>query len=197
MIILRENANLTLINTVRLDDYGLEILEHLGQVKHVIKLGDFHGMDDRFYVDRYQADFWAMRGMEHAEGLNSTQILSPAHPLPVSNASFFAFETSKRPEGIIHLHREEGILITCDSLQNWTEVDQFFNENAADKMVKWGFIQMANIGPGWFKTCQPEASDFERINGLEYRHLIPSHGVPLRDIAKVEFSKTFKKRFHI
>ena len=32
-------------------------------MRHVVRLGPFHGMDDRYVVDRYDATFWKMREM--------------------------------------------------------------------------------------------------------------------------------------
>lgn len=68
MVIVRENGELTLINTVRLDEEGLTALEHLGHVKNVVRIGAFHGYDDAFYLDRYHAQLWAIKGMIHQSG---------------------------------------------------------------------------------------------------------------------------------
>ncbi len=54
MTIVRDGDVLTLINAVRLNEDGLRALDQLGQVKNVVKLGSFHGIDDAFYVDRYR-----------------------------------------------------------------------------------------------------------------------------------------------
>lgn len=59
MMIVKQENELTLINAVRMSESELEKLKSLGQVKHVIRLGDFHGLDDQFYIDRYQATFWS------------------------------------------------------------------------------------------------------------------------------------------
>lgn len=52
MAIVRQNNELTLISSVRLNDTGLSGLEKLGRVKHVVLLAGFHGMDDPFYKNR-------------------------------------------------------------------------------------------------------------------------------------------------
>src|SRR5690242_2542897 len=59
MIIVRDGHILTLINTVRLTDKGLARLESLGTVKHIVRLGTFHGRHDAFYLQRYPALLWA------------------------------------------------------------------------------------------------------------------------------------------
>src|SRR5689334_4704904 len=49
MVVVREDGALTLLNTVRLSEEGLRDLEALGEVRHLIRLGAFHGRDDPFY----------------------------------------------------------------------------------------------------------------------------------------------------
>ena len=60
MTIINSNGDLTLINTVRLNEEGLRALDMLGSVKHVVSIGAFHGRDDAFYLDRYQSEFWTV-----------------------------------------------------------------------------------------------------------------------------------------
>src|SRR5450631_480927 len=58
MTIVRNGEELTLINTIRLDDSGLKQLDALGKVKNIVRLGAFHGQDDAFYLNRYHARLW-------------------------------------------------------------------------------------------------------------------------------------------
>ena len=117
--------------------------------------------------------------------------------MPVSDCSLFVYETSDHPEGILHLAREGGILISCDSLQNWREPDRFFSADSAAKMREIGFIEPANVGPGWRQFCSPEAADFVRLKALAFRHLLSAHGTPLRDTAHEELAATFKRLFDV
>ena len=64
MTIVRHGDELTLINTIRLDDKGLQQLDALGDVKNIVRLGAFHGQDDAFYQQRYHAKLWALKGMK-------------------------------------------------------------------------------------------------------------------------------------
>ncbi len=194
MTVIREGDALTLVNTVRLDEAGLAALDRLGEVKNVVKIGAFHGIDDAFYVDRYGAELWALPGMRHESGLPTTRELGPGS-LPVGDASLFVFETSKMPEGLLLLDREGGILIACDSLQNWAEVDRFFSEESGAKMAAIGFIKAANIGPGWRRYAEPEARDFHRLLELPFRHFLGAHGAPLRGDAKERFAATIREAF--
>lgn len=198
MIVVREGRSLTLISSVRLDEEGLKALDALGDVKHVVKLGSYHlgkhnGLDDPFYVERYSAKLWAMPNMNHKEGLSTTNQLLPGGKLPFKGASMFSYETSEKPEGLLLIDKAGGILVACDSLQNWLEPDEYFSESAATLMKKVGFFDAANIGPEWFRVCEPKAKDFERLLALEFCHLLPSHGKPIINTAKQEFTVTFSR----
>ena len=196
MIIVRENGLLTLLNTVRLDDQGLADLDRLGKVVNVVRLGDMHGVDDPFYVDRYKAQFWALPGMGVQEGLQVKE-LKEGGELPFSGASLFVFETVKRPECIIRLDREGGIMLACDSLQNWVGPNEFFSDETIDTMQKMNVFRPANLGPAWMHGSQPQAEDFVRLKEVAFRHALCGHGEPLLDIAQESFSKTFNEYFNV
>lgn len=196
MTVVRDGDALTIINSVRLDDAGLQALERLGEVKHVIKLGAFHGYDDPFYVDRYRPTLWALPGMTHEGGLATDAVLGP-DACPIRDASVFAYETVKAPEGLLVIHREGGVVIACDSLQNWAAVDRFFDEPSAAMMTQFGFIRPTNVGPGWARYAEPQARDFARVLELPFRHLLSAHGTPVVGDAKERYAATFRELYGV
>lgn len=196
MTIVREGDALTVINTVRLDDNGLAALDKLGRVRNVVRLGSFHGYDDAFYVDRYDAKLWALEGMKHDSGLPTGAVLKRGGQMPFGSCSLFRFDVEK-PEGLLLIDREGGILVSCDSLQNWVEADEYFSEESKKKMGEFGFLREANIGPGWKMQSKPKPSDFERIKELKFRHLLSAHGIPLKDKAHEKLSATFKAQMDV
>lgn len=183
MIIIRDNNTLSLINTVRLDDKGLAELDALGEVKNIIRIGAFHGRDDAFYLDRYQAKLWAFKEMKHDNNQVTDVQLIPNGQMPVPNCSIFIFETSKYPEGILHIAQQGGILITCDSIKNWLAPDPFFSTETAKLYKDQGFFGAASISNVWKQACGVSSSDFERLKTLEFRHLLSAHGEPLLSTA--------------
>ena len=197
MSIVRDGTDLTLINTVRLDDAGLARLDALGKVKHVLKIGALHGLDDAFYKQRYDAKLWAPAGMPHDHGLKADQLLAPGGEMPFKGASVFVFEATKLPECIVRIDREGGILVACDALQNWVGPDAFFSDESRKMMTEMGFFQRANIGPVWMKVNEPQAQDFVRLGALPFRHALCGHGVPLRDTARDAFQTRFSQVFGI
>lgn len=197
MIVVRDGNNLSLINAVRLSDQGLAQLDALGKVVNLIKIGSLHGLDDAFYKERYGAKLWALPGMPHAAGVSPDRLLATDGELPFSACSLFVFEHTKLPECILRIDREGGILIACDSLQNWLAPDAFFSDESRKMMSDMGFFQAANVGPVWMQVNDPKAPDFQRLNQLAFKHVLCGHGVPLLDHGQQAFAERFKQVFGI
>ncbi len=193
MTVLRFGTELALINSVRLDDAGLAALDALGTVKHLFKIGAFHGIDDAFYVDRYHPIFWATPHAEHAPGLTHDRALDHgASPLP--DVTVFAFRRGKREEVALLLARHGGLLISCDAYQNWTT---FAGASLLGKvaLTAMGFGP-THIGGPWTKAMGPEVrADFADLLQLPFDGLLPAHGTPLRTGAKAGLEVAIRKRF--
>ncbi len=197
MTIVPDGSDLTLLNTVRLDETGLAALDALGTVRNIVKLGAFHGRDDAFYLNRYDAAFWAVPGVEFSRGEEISHPLTAGDVGPCEGSSVFVFETASKPEAILRLDRHGGTLITCDSLQNLKGADAFFNDLATQRMEAGGFLIPANIGPGWRNATNPQPDDFARLKDLEFAHVLSGHGEPCLDSAKDQYSATFHRLFGV
>lgn len=194
MTVVREGTELTLINTVRLNEAGLKQLDALGQVKHVIRLAGFHGMDDPFYKDRYGAKVWSVDAVYNSSFepdpkpediyLEADAVLSAETVLPVSAARIVAINSSTPKEALLLLERDGGILISGDCLQNWSETDQYFSFLAKKMMKKAGFIKAHNVGPGWLKFAKPDKTEMKNLLNVEFQNLLPAHGKPVIGSAK-------------
>ena len=101
MTIIENNGDLTLINTVRLDEKGLRELDKLGTTKHVISIGAFHGRDDSFYLDRYQAKLWTVQANS---SYHTVHYLNDTDELPIKNGNFFMFKNASCSEGFIYIN---------------------------------------------------------------------------------------------
>lgn len=198
MTIVRHDGALTLVNTLRLDDARLEALDALGEVKHVVRIAGFHGMDDRFYADRYGAKVWCVEGMAYAKGFDVTKTapeagyfqpdawVGPDDALPLPAASLHVIG-GKVPEGVLRLDRDGGILITGDALQNWQRGDPHFTLLARVMMRLMGFIKPHNVGPGWLKEARPDKAALRALLDLEFEHVLPAHGAPVIGGAREKF----------
>ncbi|MFK8021933.1 MAG: hypothetical protein AB8B86_19405 [Pseudomonadales bacterium] len=201
MTIVRNQGELTLINAVRLDEPGLESLEALGEVKHVLRLGPMHGMDDDFYVDRYNAEFWSFEGGTTYTTPNITRRLVEDRELPFPKAKLFAFKHMTEPEGAILLERSPGVLLTCDAIQSYSTAPHM--PHTAWLMQKLlpllGFPSKTIIGPIWVKKLTTDRegikSEFERLMKLDFDQLLAGHGTFLERNAHKELEQAFEKMF--
>lgn len=196
MTIVRDGNRLILINSVRLNEQGLAELEQLGQVTDVIRLGSLHGRDDAFYVEHYDAQYWAMPGFDNETGLKVNE-LSPEAKLPMSNVNLFQFNTTQIAEAIMFLQREGGIAISCDALQNYVAPDEYFSDDSTERMQQMGFFVSANVGPVWLQAAKPKAEDFVRLKEVPFKHALCGHGEPMLNTAKEDYLATFSRLFNI
>jgi len=183
MVIVRQNHDLTLINSVRLDQNGLKELENLGQIKNIIRIGAFHGRDDAFYQQRYNAKLWAFGTMEFSHGEKVDFDLKEGK-LPLKDAELFTFKSTLQPEALILINKDGGILIACDSIKNWTKKDGFFDDETFAMMTKLGSIGEAKIDSTWLGAMKPSKEELAKILTLKFEHLLSAHGEPLKKRAK-------------
>jgi hypothetical protein len=195
MLVVRAGSSLTLINSVRLDAAGLEALDALGAVKHVVRLGAFHGRDDPFYRERYRARLWALPGTTHEDGREPDELLGEAGELPLRAARVLIFRSAKHPEAALLLPGQGGILVTCDAVQNWSSIDRYFSAETGASFDAQGLIREANIPSTWLGACEPKRDDFERLLGLEFRHLVSAHGEPLLNDARAKLAASIQRVF--
>ena len=160
-------------------------------------MGAFHGRDDAFYLDRYHAKLWALTEMNHSNNRVTDIQLIPNGQMPLPNCSIFIFETSKHPEGILHIAQEGGILITCDSIKNWLAPDRFFSTETVKIYKEQGFFGAANISNVWKQACNVSPSDFVRLKTLKFHHLLSAHGEPLLNNAYEFVVKTIRREYGI
>lgn len=192
MTIVRQGAELTVLNAVRLSPEGEAALDALGTVKHVLRLGNFHGMDDPYYVHRYGAKLWSPPGMKPG-AVAPTDELKPGS-CPIEGATVFLFEKGRVPEAALVLPQDGGVLIPCDAYQNWTTfAGCSWLIRITAPMMGFG---PTHIGGPWTKGMGLDVrADFTRLLELPFHHLIPAHGTVLRDTAKEGLRVAIEARF--
>lgn len=190
MLIVRQDGELTLINPVRLSAIGLAQLEALGSVRHVIRLGDFHGLDDPFYVDTYGATFWCQAGQETYKTPAPDRLIEKATVPPIKNSEFFLFETAQFPEAALFL-KAHRLLITTDSVQyltGWRYTPLLSRVVLRAMGFKLGLL----IGKPWLKRVTPKGAslkgDFEKLLQLDFDNLVSAHGTVLLGGAKLQLA---------
>lgn len=193
MTIVREGADLTLINPIRLTAAGEEALEDLGQVRHTVRIGAFHGVDEPYLKERFGAAHWKQGGQRGA--VPGDHVLAEGSA-PIE-ARVFEFPNARHQEAALILPGAGGIAITCDSLQNNTDLQEFSALSRVGTRAL-GLAHPAHIGAPWRRAMTvrggPSLSeDFRRLLDLDFRHLITGHGAPLRDTAKDDLTASIQR----
>jgi hypothetical protein len=194
MVVLRHGTELAVLNAVRPDEANRAALDALGRVAHVVKLGT-HGMDDAWFVHTYGARRWLLPGVP-ADG--PIEPLREDH-LPLPDLRLFTFRGTKDPEAALIAPIDGGVLLTCDSVQSWPDLEGC-SLLAKPISIALGFTaRPVVIGPPWRKRMTPPGSslrpDFERLLGEPFRHLIGAHGKPFLGTAHEALRATVDATF--
>ncbi|HTM20973.1 MAG TPA: hypothetical protein VL172_10710 [Kofleriaceae bacterium] len=202
MVLLRHGGELTVINTVRLDDGGERRLEQLGRVAHLVKLGAFHGLDDPYYRSRYpDARFWAPPGSAHKRGIHHDDDLTEQSAPPVPGLGVFSFRNTRLPEAALHLPVGGGTLITCDAA---TAVRDLEGTRGMERILtaENGFLRPVTIGLMWRNGMARDPGpsllpDFQRLLELDFGNLLTAHGPPVLGNARDELRETVRIVFGV
>ena len=185
-----KNDELVLVNTVRLDDDGLDALDKLGVVKHIIRVAGFHGMDDPFYKERYpESTVWVIEDATYFDAFatRSKEVyfqpderMTTETKIPVQKAFLHVIESKSPKDGILVLERPEGkVLITGDSLQNMETCDEYYNCLGKICMRLMGFIGPCQVGPAWVKASKVQGEEMLKLLEFKFDHVLPGHGYPV------------------
>ena len=183
MGIVRTGNDLLLVNPVRLRRREEERLCDLGRVRQAVRLGYYHGCDDLYYRDRFNAYFWRQSHSDHYPLPPADQILVDGGPCPVPGGRVFEFSNSNVPEAALLVPLSGGLLLTCDALQYWADWD------SCSWAGKWllrfsGVHRGMQVSSAWRRRATPLredsrrwlAADFERLLQLPFFHLLGAHG---------------------
>ena len=201
MTVVRSGGELTLINAVKMNDEGLSALEKLGTVKHVLRLGPFHGMDDAFYVERYRADLWAPPGGTTYTEPQVDHLLAEGGELPVPDAQLFVFKHMTQPEAALLLQGSPGVLVTVDSIQSYSTPPYKPHTNLLARVMSpfMGFPNKTLIGPMWLRMAVTDQNgmkaEFRRLLQFDFDQLICGHGTFVARGAKAEVENAFEKTY--
>ncbi len=199
MVILKNQGDLFLINPIRLNQQEEKKLIALGNIKGIYRLGDFHGIDDQYYIDTFACEFSCQAGQTSYPKQIPDHVITAESKAPVENAEFFIFSKALFPEAALLL-RDQKLLITTDSLQNWTD---WSHTTLSAKILLFfmGFKTKLFIGKPWLKRVTPKneslQGDFENLLKLDFDNLIAAHGKPLLGEAREKVNEIVRAEFSV
>jgi hypothetical protein len=198
MVVVRSGGELTLLNPIRLDAAGEAALEDLGRVRHLVRLGCFHGCDDAYLKQRFGAAFWCQAESRKYPEPAPDHVLEEGGALPLADAQLFVFRGVRRPECALLIRRGPGLLVTCDSLQHYASWERH-SLAARLLMPALGFSKRLLVGPLWKKFLTPDGQslrpDFERLLALDFDAFVSAHGQPLLTGAKAAVEAAIERAY--
>lgn len=198
MAIVRQGDELSLINPIRVSREVELQIEALGSIKHIVRLGAFHGIDDPYYSEKYSASMWAQSGGSTYTVPKIDNEISAGCQLPFLNAEIIEFNGSMQSECVLLLKVGKGLLLTCDAIQNYG--DYSYNNLLAKLLMPLiGFPRATIVGPIWLKFMTPEKqsleAEFRKLLNLEFDSLLAAHGTLLEAGAHAAVEKAINKAF--
>lgn len=180
MVAVRAPDGWVLLNPVRLGEDAEAQLLAKAPFKHAVRLGTYHGRDDRYYVEKFGVEFWGVRGEQTYPEPKFTREITEDGPFPIPGTQVVIFKNATRAECVVYLPQHR-VLVTCDSVQHYDN-DPLLSTLGKIVMYPMGFFTPCVIGPIWLKAVTPPGgsvrADFERVLALDFDHLISAHGTP-------------------
>ncbi|WP_308364477.1 MULTISPECIES: hypothetical protein [unclassified Microbulbifer] len=202
MGIVRCGDDLILVNPVRLRPAVEEKLLDLGNIRHAVRLGYYHGCDDLYYRDKFNLTFWRQPNSTFYPAPAADQWLREGGDCPVPGGYFFEFSRGRFPEAALWVPGDGGLLLTCDALQYW---ENWCGCSWCGKHLLRlsGFRRGMQVAPIWRMRMTPEGkdlahwllADFQRLLRLPFAHLLSAHGDFCPDTAHEQAARAIAKSF--
>lgn len=180
MTVIACGDGLAVLNAVRLTDAGQAELESLGKIKHLVKLSDSHGIDERFYVDRYAPQVWTLPGAKLGR-ISAGKAFGPEGPVAGGVVIDFG-QTGGWREAAYLVPAGGGTLVTCDAIQNHVDMEgaSFLGRLMTPLMGFKGGVIVPTMWRRYQKVSGPRLG--ETLAGLTARpfaNLVTGHGPPI------------------
>jgi hypothetical protein len=200
MTVLRRQGELTLVNSVRLTEAGERELLALGTIRHLVRLGAFHGLDDAYYRTRHNPTFWLPEGMPAPpviDGSPARSLANGGRPEFAPDADVFVFRNARLSEAALRLPCGNGALVVCDAVGNFETTDGF------SRPMRWltprkSLIRCTVASSTWLRRMGHGRGadlhhDYQRLLALDFDALLPAHGQPLLSGAKEALRASVKR----
>ena len=197
-----EQNELTIFNALRCSDELEQEILKLGTVAHVVKLGQFHGDADAYYVRAPQFNspkLWTLQDGSVAEGIKADGILTPGSTeLPIAGSNVYNLEGHPFPEGVMTIPCQSSsqgaskLLVACDSLVHVADLS-VIGYSTRFIFYLMGLNMQAENGvpkpaPMWLKQTTGAVGAervkqwYKDIMQLEWTYFVGAHGSPARNV---------------
>jgi hypothetical protein len=199
MTIVKQDDELTILNSLRVNEDVEAEIKKLGTVKNVVRMCASHGCDDTYYTETFpDATYWSLEGVESPKNCKKCdKVLTEdgEKPIPDSKVILPKF---KIPEAVMWIPNQGGTLISVDFLQNTLDLGAYTTRGGKFMTKNMGFMGPCKCVPLFRMLNGTDYwDDVERILDLDFENLLTGHGEPkiggARPIVVENLKKTFKK----
>jgi hypothetical protein len=193
MTIVKNGDDLTVINSVRVDEETEGEIKKLGSIKNLVRLNTAHGVDDPYYFKTFKPKYYSI-AEEPMENAPHDINLTEESEVPIPGAKLIVFK-KKKPEFecAMWIPQGGGTLVSCDAIQNGATPDHAsFLGQGFCSMV--GFAKPCNCPFMWRQLYGMDHwNEMERILALDWDNLCSGHGPAKIGGAKAEVEKNLKE----
>ncbi len=189
MVILKEGSDLAIVNPVRVNEFELNKIRKLGNIKHIFKIGRLHSVDVPFYMDKFSPKLWVSEGDDALPEYKADYFFNEYSVLPFMKIKVIPIASSKLPETILLVLSDGGCLLSCDAFVNMT----------TDPMANWLTGKLSKllpqptfIGPNWIKLAKPPKKEMLQVLDHKFSHLVSAHGPPVLNDAYEQLNQYLK-----
>lgn len=194
-----DSGELVIFNALRASEKIEQEILKLGPIAHVVKLGQFHGDADAYYVRAPQFQnggkapkLWTLPGGSVAEGTTADEILSDTN-LPIPGARLYNLKGHMFPEGLMTVPSAKNgpVLIACDALIHVTQMSAIsYGGRLLFYLMGWNMQSAENVpkpAPLWCqRTVEALGADcvkgwYKDIAAMEWKGFVGAHGGSARN----------------
>ena len=179
MTIYKDGDDLIILNSIRVNEAVEKDILELGQVKHLVRMCDAHGLDDPYYFDKFKPTYWGLDTFKAINGPNGplrhTKVLQEGDT-PIPNMKVVTIQSGK--ECTFWIPDHGGTVIACDLVQNVTEIP-IHASWFGGKITKWGgFMGECTCAPPLWKILhgKDHKQAVQNILSWDFENLFTAHG---------------------
>lgn len=200
------SGEVTIFNALRMPEVVEDAIIALGPVKHVVKLGQFHGSADAYYVKNPKFGsprYWGVKGMTTAEGLDFSDTLGPGNA-PIAGSEVVIIDGMPYPESVIlvPVPGRPRALIVCDALSHISSFSLF---SYVTRPIMWWLNFLCEDGAPvpptlWLKSAVKLMGEaavvgwFEKLFAMDWGAFTCAHGPSIAECDRGRLGKALKDK---
>lgn len=144
MVAVRGPDGWVLLNPVRLSESTEAELLAQAPFKHAVRLGTYHGRDDRYYVDKFGVEFWGVPGQQTYPEPKFSREITEEEWFPIPGARAVIFKNATRAECVAACRST--VCSSPATASSTTTTTRCFRRSGSSSCIPWGSSRLASSG---------------------------------------------------